>query len=72
MKINAGQVALWSLRVTGLCCVEVPRAQLMRFDRSDATIDKVYKKLTGKTFVWNNKTEQKITARIIARFLARD
>jgi hypothetical protein len=50
MKLNGGQVALWSLRVSGLCCVEVPRAQLMSFEREDASIEKTYKKLTGKTF----------------------
>lgn len=50
MKINGGQVALWSLRVSGLCCVEVPRAKLMTFEREDASIEKTYKKLTGKTF----------------------
>ena len=50
MKINGGQVALWSLRVSGLCCIEVPRAQLMSFEREDASIDKVYKKATGRTF----------------------
>jgi hypothetical protein len=48
MKVNGGQVALWSLRVSGLCCIEVPRAQLMSFEREDASIEKTLKKLTGK------------------------
>jgi hypothetical protein len=52
MKVNGGHVALWSLRVSGLCCVEVPRAKLATFKRKDASIDKVYKKLTGKAFVF--------------------
>jgi len=50
MKVNGGQVALWSLRVSGLCCVEVPRSQLMSFEREDASLEKTFKKLTGKTF----------------------
>ena len=50
MKVNGGQVALWSLRVTGLCCVEVPRANLMSFEKEDASLEKTYKKLTGKSF----------------------
>jgi len=50
MKVNGGQVALWSLRVSGLCCVEVPRAKLDSFKREDASIDKIYKKATGKEF----------------------
>jgi hypothetical protein len=50
MKVNGGQVALWSLRVSGLCCIEVPRAQLMSFERENASIDKAYKKATGKIF----------------------
>lgn len=49
MKVNGGQVALWSLRVSGLCCIEVPRAQLMSFEREDASIEKTLKKLSGKT-----------------------
>jgi len=60
MKLNGGQVALWSLRVTGLCCVEVPRNQLDSFKRDDATIDVVYKKLSGKSFSWNKGKAQKI------------
>lgn len=51
MKLNGGQVAKWSLRVTGLCCVEVPRAKLMSFQKKDATLEKTFKKLTGKAFV---------------------
>lgn len=55
MKLNGGQVAKFSLRITGLCCIEVPRASLMGFEKEDATIDKVYKKLTGGTFGYNKK-----------------
>jgi len=50
MKVNGGQSALWSLRVSGLCCIQVPRAQLLSFEREDASMEKTYKKLTGKTF----------------------
>jgi hypothetical protein len=51
MKLNGGQVALWSLRVTGLCCVEVPRNALNLFKREDASLEKIYKHLTGKVFI---------------------
>jgi endogenous inhibitor of DNA gyrase (YacG/DUF329 family) len=56
MKFNGGQVAKWSLRVTGLCCVEVPRAKLMSFRKEDATLEKTFKKLTGKAFISVKKT----------------
>jgi hypothetical protein len=67
MKLNGGQVALWSLRVTGLCCVEVPRAGLMSFNREDASMKKVYKKLTGKTFI--PVEEKKAADRVITGYL---
>jgi hypothetical protein len=66
MKLNGGQVALWSLRVTGLCCVEVPRSNLMSFNKSDATLEKTYKKITGKNFV---PIEQKMACRVARAFL---
>jgi hypothetical protein len=50
MKVNGGQVAKWSLRVSGLCCVEVPRSKLMSFEKEDASIEKTYKKATGRAF----------------------
>jgi hypothetical protein len=66
MKLNGGQVAKWSLRVTGLCCVEVPRSKLMSFNKEDASLEKTYKKLTGKTFV---SEEKKVMAgRVIEAF----
>ena len=68
MKVNGGQVAKYSLRVTGLCCVEVPRAKLMSFKREDASIDKVYKKLTGKTFRYGQEKE----AMIVGKFPGAD
>lgn len=52
MKLNGGQTALWSMRVTGLCCIEVPRSQLKSFKKDEATIDKAYKKATGRQFLW--------------------
>jgi len=69
MKLNGGQVALWSLRVTGLCCVEVPRADLGSFKREDASLEKTYKKLTGKTFT--PMEQKKATSRIVEAFMAR-
>ena len=53
MKVNSGQVAKWSLRVSGLCCVEVPRSKLMSFEQEDASLDKTYKKITGKDFIYD-------------------
>ena len=70
MKLNGGQVALWSLRVTGLCCVEVPRAKLMSFKKEDATMEKTYKKLTGKTFV--SKEKQVMAGKVVKAFLKRE
>jgi len=58
MKENGGQVALWSLRVTGRCCVEVPRASLMSFEKENATIDKTFKKATGNAFTFGKMTKQ--------------
>ena len=70
MKLNGGQVALWSLRITGLCCVEVPRSKLMSFNKEDASLEKTYKKLTGKTFM---SVEKKVMAgRIVNAFLELD
>jgi hypothetical protein len=70
MKLNGGQVALWSLRVTGLCCIEVPRAKLPGFRQEEATLDKVYKKLTGKNFLWG--AEKKAAQRVIRAFLSKE
>lgn len=52
MKLNGGQVAKWSLRVSGLCCIEVPRSQLASFEREDASLEKTFKKLTGRPFIY--------------------
>ena len=70
MKLNGGQVALWSLRVTGLCCVEVPRAKLAGFQREDARPEKVYKQLTGKTLV--PVREKEAADRVIQSFLNKE
>ena len=67
MKLNGGQVAKWSLRITGLCCVEVPRAKLMSFNKEDASLEKTYKKLSGKAFV---SVEKKVLAgKVVRAFL---
>jgi poly(A) polymerase len=67
MKLNGGQVVLWSMRVTGLCCVEVPQAKLAGFKKEDARPEVVYKKLTGKTLVPARKKES--AQRVINAFL---
>ena len=67
MKLNGGQVALWSMRVTGLCCVEVPKAELAGFKQEDARPEKVYKKLTGKALVPAKKKEA--MNRVVQAFL---
>jgi len=68
MKFRGGQVALWSMRVTGLCCVEVPRAELAGFKREDARPEKVYKKLTGKSFQYGSKMMEKKACEIVGHF----
>lgn len=56
MKVNGGHIAPWSLRIkTGLVCV--PVSNIKTFKKSDATLDKAYKKLTGKTFIWEDVKE---------------
>jgi hypothetical protein len=67
MKAHGGQVALWSMRVTGLCCVEVPLAKLGSFKKEDARPEKVYKRLTGKTLVPAKKKEA--AQRVISAFM---
>jgi hypothetical protein len=67
MKLHGGQIALWSLRPTGLCCVEVPRKALEAFKMEDATIDKTYQKATGKAFPWSSKKETEETKRMALR-----
>jgi len=66
MKKNAGHIAEWSMRVSGLCCVEVPRSKLLSFKREDASIDKTYKKITGYTFSF--KSTDKKVASVVARY----
>ena len=70
MKVNGGHVAKGSLRVSGLCCVEVPRSKLSSFKREDASIDKTYKKLTGNTFSF--KSTAKKVASVIAKYDSED
>ena len=62
MKENGGHVAPYSLRVeTGLVCVLV--SNLKNFEKDDAKLEKIYKQLTGKKFVWNN--EKKAYLRVL-------
>jgi hypothetical protein len=54
MKVNGGHVALYSMRIsTGLCCIKVD--SLKSFKKEEAKFDRVYQKLTGKKFKWDNK-----------------
>ena len=50
MKENGGHIAKHSMRITGLCCIEVPRSQLPGFNREEARAERVYKRLTGKSY----------------------
>ena len=70
MGVNKGHVAKWSLRVSGLCCVEVPRSKLLTFKREDASIDKTYKKITGNAFSF--KSTAKKVASVIDRYNSQD
>lgn len=60
MKLNGGQIAKWSLRPSGRCCVDVPRANLASFQKEDADMEKAYKKATGKTFVFQKEQATRI------------
>jgi hypothetical protein len=70
MKVNGGHVAKWSMRVSGLCCIEVPRSKLLSFKREDASIDKTYKKITGNTFSF--KSTAKKVASVIDKYNSED
>jgi hypothetical protein len=70
MKKNAGHVAKGSLRVSGLCCIEVPRSRLLNFKREDASIDKTYKKITGNTFSF--KSTAKKVASVVNKYKSED
>jgi DNA primase len=70
MGLNKGHVAKWSMRVSGLCCIEVPRSKLLSFKREDASIDKTYKKITGNVFSFKS-TEKKV-ASVITRYNNQD
>jgi hypothetical protein len=70
MGINKGHIAKWSMRVSGLCCIEVPRSRLLIFKREDASIDKTYKKITGNAFSFKS-TEKKV-ASVIDRYNSQD
>jgi len=66
MKFNGGHISKWSMRVSGLCCVEVPRASLSSFERSQALPERVYKKLAGKAF--KREKEPKVS-KVISEFI---
>jgi hypothetical protein len=70
MKVNGGHIAKWSLRVSGLCCVEVPRSKLLSFKQEDASIDKTYKKITGNIFSF--KSTAKKAASVLAKYNSQD
>lgn len=63
MKLNGGHISKYSMRITGLCCLEVERSKLMEFKKEDASIEKTYKKITGKSF------HIKMARRVIDAFL---
>lgn len=58
MKSDGGHIAPYSMRIeTGLVCI--PVESLKGFKKEDAKFDKVYKKITGKTFKFDNQQEKK-------------
>lgn len=67
MKFNGGHVAKYSLRISGLCCIEVPRSKLMGFEKREASINMTYKKVTGKSF-----KAREAAKRVIAAFLEKE
>jgi len=64
MKYNGGHIAKYSLRISGLCCVEVPKNSLKTFEKKDASMPKTYKKVTEKGF-----KSRKAIKRVIEAFL---
>jgi hypothetical protein len=70
MKLNGGQIALWSLRTNGLCCIEVSRKELDGFQQADATIWKTYKKLTGRDMP--SGESKKLSLRIVSHYLEKE
>jgi len=64
MKLNGGHVSKYSMRISGLCCMEIERSKLMSFKREDASIEKSYKKITGKSF-----QSREAARRVIEAFL---
>lgn len=62
MKLNGGHVSLYSMRITGLCCMEVERGKLMGFNREDASVEKSYKKITGRSFKMKAAVQRVINA----------
>ena len=53
MKVNGGHISPYSLRIkTGLVCM--PIKNIDSFNKEDATLKKIYKKLTGNKFIWDN------------------
>jgi len=69
MKLNGGHVAKWSMRASGLCCVDVPRKSLMSFKKENAAPDKVFKQLTGRALKPIIRKEASMARRVTARFL---
>jgi len=69
MKLNGGHVAKHSMRITGLCCVEVDRGSLNKFNRESARFEKIYKKITGKEYEPVEEKNKKRAASVINAFL---
>ena len=56
VKINGGHIAPYSIRLsTGLVCIEIDPKDLLKFKKSDAKFDIVYKDITKKGFPWTRK-----------------
>ncbi|MDD5650085.1 MAG: hypothetical protein PHF86_06680 [Candidatus Nanoarchaeia archaeon] len=64
MKSDGGHIAPYSMRIeTGLCCV--PVSSLKSFKKEDAKFDKIYQKVIGKKFKWDNKKKESSYLRIL-------
>jgi len=62
MKLNGGHISKYSMRITGLCCMEIERNKLMSFNKEEASIEKSYKNITGKTFQMRESARKVIEA----------
>lgn len=71
LKPNGGHVAPFSLRATGLCAIPVSFPAFAGFKKEHARMDRVFERMTGKTFDWS-KAVPKASAETVLQLAVRD